>query len=302
MRVWGVLAFAAGLGLSSGATAQNAPPPTYPPSLDPEPLLAWLQRETDIQPDKVLAVTPQALTSLMTTFPAAPSQGPRLVIRAEALSADAAARTGALSWHVSMSADCGRHRVRLGETTGYPERNLIGERKPLRPAETDWREPEAGTALDAAWRAACAPDFKGPFQQAETAAAPAARSDAPAKAAPVERQPVTEPKAAPRAPKPAPEPKSAPAAKTAPTAAPAAGGVAVQVGATPSEADAKNLLASLGVTAAGRRAWIETAEVGGKTWRRVLIGGFASTAEASGFCEQLKSAGKACFVRPSRRG
>jgi DNA polymerase-3 subunit beta len=38
--------------------------------------------------------------------------------------------------------------VKLGDTTGYPERNLLGERKVLRPAEADWRSPEAGTASE----------------------------------------------------------------------------------------------------------------------------------------------------------
>ena len=187
MWVRGVAALAAGVWLACAgpAAAQDSDPPSYPASLDREPLLAWLQRETDIQSDRVLAVTPQALTAVVSTFPAGPGASPRVVIRAEALSAETVAHTGALSWHVSMNADCESHKVRLGETTGYSERNLLGDRKPLRAAETDWRTPEAGTALEAAWRSACKADFRGPFQaDAVKAAQPEGAAAAPPPAAP----------------------------------------------------------------------------------------------------------------------
>lgn len=296
MRVWGEVALAAGVWLAcaSASWGQSAPPATYPPSMDRGPLLAWLQRETDIQPDRVVAVTPQALTSIMSTFPAAAGQSPRVVIRAEALSPETVAHTGALSWHVSMNADCESHKVRLGETTGYGERNLLGERKPLRGAETDWRTPDAGTALEAAWRAACQADFRGPFQSGEAQPAPA-ETRAPATPAPAAAKPVPS--------KPAPATATPPKAgtKAAPSAG-SVGGLAVQVGATPSEADASSLLASLRPKLGGRRAWIETAQVGGKTWRRVLVGGFADGGEASRFCAELKAAGRPCFVRPARAG
>ncbi|WP_293899192.1 surface-adhesin E family protein, partial [Phenylobacterium sp.] len=165
MRARVMLAGAVAMGLAGGAaSAQPSGQPRFPPSLEREPMLAWLQRETDILPDRVVAVTPQALTSIVSTFPAGGGQGPRVVIRAEALSAETYARTGALSWHVSMTADCQGHRVRLGDTTGYSERNLIGDRRLLRAAETEWRAPEPGTALDNAWRAACDTSFKGPFE------------------------------------------------------------------------------------------------------------------------------------------
>ncbi|HKP77887.1 MAG TPA: surface-adhesin E family protein, partial [Phenylobacterium sp.] len=159
-------AVAAGVWLAGAGLAAAQDVTTFPSSLDREPLLAWLRRETDIMPERVVAVTPQALTSVVSTFPAGGDSGPRVVIRAEALSAETFAHTGALSWHVSMSADCQGRRVRLGETTGYRERNLLGERKVLRLAEPDWRAPEPGTALEAAWRSVCEADFKGPFQAA----------------------------------------------------------------------------------------------------------------------------------------
>lgn len=268
----------AGAGL---AFAQN--PVVFPPSLDREPLLSWLRRETDIGFDRVVAVTPQALTSIVSTFPAGPGAEPRVVIRAEALNVDTYARTGALSWHVSMSADCKGRRVRLGETTGYQERNLLGERKMLRAAETEWRTPEAGTALDAAWRSTCQADFKGPFQ---TPALKVAQPDGPAAPAP-----------APSAPQ---SPAEVVAKPATPLASKSRGGALVQIGASTSEAEARAFIAALGASLGGRQAWVETAQVDGKTWRRAVVGGFADAADAARFCAGLKASGRGCFVRAPR--
>lgn len=274
------------LGAAGLAVAQDAP--VFPPSLDREPLLAWLQRETDITAERVVAVTPQALTSTVSAFPAAPGSGPRVVIRAEALSEEAYAHTGALSWHVSMNADCESHRVRLGETTGYRERNLLGERKVLREAETDWRTPERGTALDAAWRSVCQADFKGPFQ---AGAVKVAQADPPARPKP-DALAAAEPAAVkPLAARPA-QAKGAPArSRTGPV---------VQVGASTSETEARALLTTLGVRLGGRDSWVETAQVEGRLWRRAVVGGFADGAEATRFCDGLKAAGRGCFVRAAR--
>lgn len=292
MSMWGRAALAGALWAAAGlASAQDAP--AFPATLDREPLLLWLQRETDIMPDRVVAVTPQAITSIVSTFPASAGQGPRAVIRAEALSSETVTRTGALSWHVSLSADCSGRRVRLGETTGYPQRNLLGDRMPLRAAETDWRTPERGTALDAAWRAVCETGYKGPFgantlkvaQETPPAAAtpPPAASERPA---PVARQAQAAVERAPR-------PAVTPAARR--------GGLAAQVGASPSEPDALSLLAALGASVDGRETWVEKAVVGGRTWYRSVVGGFTDASEANGFCAGLKASGRGCFVRPLAR-
>lgn len=279
MRTWGraVSAGLAGWLLSAGVAAAQETP-AFPASLEREALLLWLQRETDIVPERVVAVTPQALTSIVSTFPPAPGQPPRVVIRAEALNADTFARTGALSWHVSLSADCAGHRVRLGETTGYPQRNLLGDRRPLRPPETEWRAPERGTALDNAWRAACEADFKGPF---------AARSLKVAQEANAAAAPPTRPEAAAAAPKPAPPRR--------------ASGLVAQVGASPSDADARGIIAALGSRLGGREAWVEKADVSGRTWYRAVVGGFSDAREANGFCAGLKATGRGCFVRIASR-
>ncbi|MBU1376414.1 MAG: SPOR domain-containing protein [Alphaproteobacteria bacterium] len=298
MRFTGVAMVAAGVWLAAASLgmAQNAV--VFPPSLEREPLLAWLQRETDIAPERVVAVTPQALTSIVSTFPAGPGAEPRVVIRAEALSAETYARTGALSWHVSMSADCKSRRVRLGDTTGYQERNLLGERKLLRSAEPEWRTPEPGTALDAAWRSTCEKDFKGPFKaQALTVAQPDASTPNHAAAPSV---PARSPAAV--VPPAAAKPAATPAPKPVAAAAPKSGGLVVQVGSSPSEAEARALLAALKPRLGDRKAWIETAQVDGKTWRRAVVGGFTDGADAARFCADLKAAGRGCFVRAGRSG
>lgn len=290
--ILGRMVLAGAIWLAGGlAAAQEAP--TFPSSLEREPLLAWLQRETDVMPERVIAVTPQAVTSIVSTFPPSGAQGPRLVIRAEALNAEAHARTGALSWHVSINADCQARRVRLGDTTGYPQRNLLGERVLLRSGDADWRTPDAGTALDFAWRAACDPKFQGPFQSGRMRVA---QADGPMVTAPPR---AAEPAAA------APPPAAAPPQPVEPRPAPAPasrGGMVAQVGAGASEAEARGLLATLDAVTGGRPTWVERAVVGGRTWHRAVVGGFSGGAEAAQFCAGLKAAGRDCFVRPGRGG
>lgn len=293
MRAWPAATAVIVAGMAATAMAQNAP--AFPSSLEREPLLAWLQRETDIQPDRVVAVTPQALTAVVSTFTGGGAGGaPRVVIRAEALNGETYARTGALSWHVSLTADCAARRVRLGETTGYPQRNLLGERKVLRPAEADWRPTEPGTALDNAWRAVCDSSFHGPFQTAGTKIAQSEAGAAPPPAA--LSTPAPAPAPAPvREAKPTPKPSAPPKAMLQPAPAVVAGGAySVQVGAFPDAAAARSVLDRL---AAGRPHSVETAVVNGRTWNRAVISGFGSAADAARFCDGVQAKGGACLVR-----
>ena len=278
LAVVGAVGFAVGL---SGGAARAQSPPSFPRSMERDALLAWLQRETDITPERVVAVTPQAITAIVSTFPAGGGQGPRVVIRAEALNGETYARTGALSWHVSLNADCQGHRVRLGDTTGYPERNLLGERRVLRAAEADWRMPEPGTALENAWRAACDGKFLGPFQAAglKVAQVDPAAPPPPAAAAP------------------APPAKAPVAAKAPPAKAPmvaSGGALSVQIGSFPDQASAKAALARLGD---GQPHGTEQAQVAGRTWYRAVVSGFASPEAAARYCEARKAKGGVCLVR-----
>lgn len=274
------------------ASAPPAAGQVFPASLDRSGLLAWLAHDTDIRPEHVVAVTPQALTAIVSSFPAGGGRGPRLVIRAEALSAETYGRTGALSWHVSLNADCQNRKVMLGETTGYPERNLLGERRVLRPAESVWRTPQGGTALENAWRAACEAKFVGPL-----ADEPAPRRTESPAVARRNRTPAAMVAEAAPPPPPLRPPPAVPRAAAPVADARASAGVAVQVGAAASEAQAQALLTALGPQIGRRQSWTEAATVDGRVWRRALVGGFASPAEAADLCARLRSSGRACFVR-----
>ena len=153
---------------------------------------------------------------------------------------------------------------------------------PAPPAVAAPSSPTLRPSIPAQSPAAAAP-AKAPAAQVETAVAKPA--PAPVKAAP----PKPEPKAAAAAPA-----KPAPAAKTA-------GVAAVQIGAFSSQAladkgwnDAAGIAPGL---AAGKGKSVEKVDKDGKTLFRTQVTGFASRAAATAFCDKLKAAGKACFVK-----
>ncbi|MFZ5718154.1 MAG: SPOR domain-containing protein [Pseudomonadota bacterium] len=103
---------------------------------------------------------------------------------------------------------------------------------------------------------------------------------------------------------PAPAEKAAPPPeKKAPAPEPkaAAGGFAVQIGAVSSTALAdrawNEAVAAAPGLAAGKGKSVERIERNGGTLYRTAVTGFASRADAQAFCDRLKAAGKACFVR-----
>jgi len=130
---------------------------------------------------------------------------------------------------------------------------------------------------------------------------PAAATPAPApKVAAAKPAPATPAKAAPAKPEP-PKPQPKAAAATPAPAAKAAGVAAVQIGAFSSQALADkgwNDAAALAPgAAAGKGKSVEKVDKDGKTLFRTQVTGFASRAEAAAFCDKLKAAGKACFVK-----
>ena len=44
------------------------------------------------------------------------------------------------------------------------------------------------------------------------------------------------------------------------------------------------------------------AVVGGRTWYRAIVSGFATTSEAAKYCAQRQAAGGVCFIRGAPRG
>ncbi|THD52244.1 SPOR domain-containing protein [Phenylobacterium sp.] len=126
---------------------------------------------------------------------------------------------------------------------------------------------------------------------------PATKAEAPA---PKSAPPVAK-AAAPVSAKPAPAKPEAKAAAPAPAAKPAAGVAAVQIGAFSSQALAdKGWSDAASVSpgaAAGKGKFVEKVDKDGKTLFRTQVTGFASRADAVAFCDKLKAAGKACFVK-----
>jgi hypothetical protein len=162
----------------------------------------------------------------------------------------------------------------------------------LRPAIP--AQPPAASATAApppAPKSAAVAPKPAPAAPAPTPAPKAAAPAAKAPPAPAKEKPLPPPA------KPAP----APAAKAEPAPAAKAGGAAVQIGAFSSQAladkgwnDAAAVAPGL---SAGKGKSVEKVDKDGKTLFRTQITGFASRADATAFCDKLKAAGKACFVK-----
>jgi cell division protein FtsN len=219
------------------------------------------------------------------------------------------------------------------QTVGAPVEGM----KTAPPAEAQPQDPAAGLQIykgEAGAAAPTSPQFTAPPEQPQVRAQPSAPAvvvtqappAVPAASAPILRpsipaQPAT-PAPAPKvetpkalaakveAPKPAPAPvaKAAPvkpepkAVATAPAPAAAATGVAaVQIGAFSSQALAdKGWADSAAIApgaAAGKGKHVEKVDKDGKTLFRTQVTGFATRADATAFCDKLKAAGKACFVK-----
>ena len=139
---------------------------------------------------------------------------------------------------------------------------------------------------------------------------PALPSQPPAAPAPTPKAEAPKPAPAPAkveapAPKPAPvkaAPTPAPAkVEPAPAAKAAAGGAVVQIGAVSSQALADKAWSDAAAiapgAAAGKGKNVEKVDKDGKTLFRVQVTGFGDRAAATAFCDKLKAAGKACFVK-----
>lgn len=183
----------------------------------------------------------------------------------------------------------------------------VGAIKGPAPAEAQPVDPAAGLQIYQSTEggdAPTAPNFTPPPEQ------PVARQPAPAivvtpaaKPAPIPPQAVAKPQqTGPVAALPiTPDPKPVPALKPS-VPAPAVGGAAsVQIGAFSSSAladkgwsDAARI--APGATA-GKGKRVEAIQKDGATLYRTAVTGFASRADATAFCDQLKAAGKSCFVK-----
>jgi hypothetical protein len=310
---WAAVLAAATLACGPAAAQSSVDaPPNFPGSLDRDVLVGWLKRETDIPPESVVAVSPSAITSLMSTRVMVKPPGFSVALRAEALSPEVFTREGSLSWNTAIDVDCARRRIRQGPTTGYAARNLLYTGKPVRPADRDWMAPPAGSTLDSVWRAVCDKAFQRPLAGPEVAgakppvvAAEVAPPIAPPKPAPPKPAlpgPAPPPAVALRpsvSPRPVPPPVAADAEPSRPATLPS---IAAQLSASSTEAAANQSLAAARRRYAeqmqNRTTRVARAVVGGKVYFRALVQGFTSAADAQGFCRSLNVTGQPCFVRP----
>ncbi|MGZ8407321.1 MAG: SPOR domain-containing protein, partial [Caulobacteraceae bacterium] len=106
---------------------------------------------------------------------------------------------------------------------------------------------------------------------------------------------------APTAAKPTPETPAPAAAKPKPAPAAAGGSAVVQIGAFSNAAQAdkgwSDAARAVPGAMAGKGKRTEPVDVGGKTFIRTYVTGFASRADAQKFCKELTAAGKSCLLR-----
>ncbi len=269
---------------AAGATPSFAQSPanaTYPASRSLTDIASWLRSDTPLVASQVVDIGPSAVTAVTASTPTGQPRGFTAKISAETLDPMIGAQDLVLSWSIPVEVDCDKRLVRLAAMTGYPARDLRTAPRIVRDPDPNWVSPSPGAPLGAVMRALCDRDFKRPLLGGSSRQAAAK----PPKATAVAKTP---------------EPASAPSAAVA-SAAPAADGLAVQVGASPSQPDAKGLVGKVRKKFAGDLGGLSSdvvsAEVAGKTVYRAVITGFHAASEATALCEKLKAGGQACFVR-----
>jgi cell division protein FtsN len=299
---------------------------TYPKSRSLSDIAAWIVSDTPLQLPQIVDVGPSAVTAVTSAAPTGEPRGFLANIASEAIDPSIGKQEDILSWRIPVEIDCEHRAVRLGDMTGFPSRDLRSSPRVVRGADTQWVAPSPNAPLGAVMKAMCDRDFKRPFASGtKVASAPKARSEPPpgppppvvALSPPTKGQPLTSAiaansahpaKAAPQK----PNAEKSDAAKSDSAKSEAAGPApaafahgsspyAVQVGASPSQDDAKGLVGRVqkkfGGELSGFKTEVVTATVDGKTVYRALISGFAGPKDANGLCEQLKAHGQACFVR-----
>ena len=310
---------AAALAAAAPALAQGVGA-SYPKSRSLSDVAAWVTTDTPLQLSQVVDVGPSAVTAVTTAAPTGEPRGFLANIVSEAIDPSLSRQEDILSWRIPVEVDCDRRAVRLGDMTGFPSRDLKTGPRIVRQADSQWVTPSGNAPLGAVLRALCDRDFKRPFAGTKLAAAK------PAEAPKAKREPPPGPPPEVVALRPPTKPQplssavaanggsSAPAQDEAPASKPKAAKprpaavighgtspYAVQVGASPSQDDAKALLARVEKKftseVGGLKTDIVAATIDGKQVYRALISGFAGASDANALCGQLKAGGQACFVR-----
>ena len=287
-------AFVAILG-AGGAQAQTpaATPPRgdYPATTSEADILRWVATRTSIPRASILIVEPRAVVALGLRTPAgSPGSLAHAEVREELISQDATTRSALFS----VDLDCAARRFRIVDRKTFALPDLKGEGQ-LNPQAGAWSPVAEGAPVAKAWQAVCTTDFVYPFaDQAVSTALPAPRPASPPPAPPVRRLAAVA--------APAPTPKALPASAPAPALGSHAGGPYEAV--LGSYAVKDNAIAAsdklgrvMAGDLAGRRKALVTVTVKGKVYTALTVSGFATAAEASGFCNGARAVPLACMVR-----
>ena len=309
----------AGLGAASGAalaaliagtaatqaqaqTPAAAPPRgDFPTSTSEADILRWVATRTSIPRGAILLVEPRAVVSLGTRTPAgSPGTLAHAEVHEELISPDATTRSALFS----VDLDCSARKFRIIDRKTFPLPDLKGEGQ-LNPQPGAWSPVVDGAPVAKAWQAVCTTDFVHPYgSQASTAPLASRTAAAPSTppAAPVRRLATA---AAPAA---APAPRAPPS--FAPPAAPerrAIGGAyeavlgsySVRDNAVAASEKAGRVLAG---ELQGHRKSLVTVTVKGQVFTALTVSGFATAADASGFCNAARAVPLACMVRRGGAG
>lgn len=247
----------------------------------------------------VVSVKPEIVVAIRDRDSLNPGEGAQKVrLQGEAAGEEMAERLGYRSMRSSVEINCETRRDRVMEMEVFPQHDLKGAAQ-KRPVPGGWIQPSEDAYLADVIRAACrAPT---PPQPQTVTEVPQLR---PAVSATARTPPRPAPSAAParpgptRAEPPAPRLMTVVAMAAASAPPPAAGRLQVQVGALNSEADARRALAKLTpALPAGLAPRVETVTVGGRTYYRAMITGFAVAAQAQAFCAEQRRRAAPCLVR-----
>jgi hypothetical protein len=266
--------------LNGVAIAAWAQPAQLGTSLD---VSEWMKRTLDFQPERVVLVEPTRVVVLRSITPQPPSNF-KLVVHTENLGTFAQAPG---SSEIEFFVNCPSRRFHVERIETFTENGGRGVQSTSY-GENGWFRALTGSTDDRVLSSVCG-----------TAAAQA-----------------PEPRPTPPAPRPAlvAAPKSPPAPASKPPPAVAAttivpastppgpgGNVTVQLFAAAARPVAEHFTKSLPgpLVGSGRHGVVEIQEgaSGGRKVFRVVIGGFASTADAGSFCASLKDAKLDCFIR-----
>lgn len=289
------------LALLVGASSASAEPPQKP-QIDAFVAHSGLPRSW------VVAVKPEIVVAIRDRDSERPGEGPQKIrLQGEAADDAMADQLGYRSMRSVVEINCDTRRDRVAEIEVFQQHALKGQGQ-KRPVPGGWIQPSEDAYLADVIRAVCRP-ARSTQAAAAVAEAPALR---PALSAGQKTPPRPAPVALARA---APSPPgrgqfgldtpparlmtlvaTQPARALTPPVS--VGRTQAQVGALNSEAEARQVLGRLSPgLPGGLSTRVDVAVVGGRTYYRAIIAGFATPAEAEAYCTDRRRSAAPCLVR-----